>query len=144
MLSLVYSSSASDSFSEADLPALLAQSRDNNARLGLTGILLYRDGRFLQLLEGEQDAVRDRVAVIARDDRHARIRILIEDRIVTRQFPDWTMGYGAVAPVEVVAVPGYRTAFDDIAAAAENEAGSPVAAIRELVGWFQTRPTRLL
>jgi Sensors of blue-light using FAD len=143
VLSIVYSSSASDTFTEADLPALLAQSRDNNARLGITGMLLYRDGRFLQLLEGEKDVVRAKLEVIAGDDRHVRIRRLIEDDIGTRQFPDWSMGYGAALPGDVGAVPGYRTTFDDIVAA-ENEPGSPVAAIRELIRWFQTEPSRLL
>ena len=143
MLSIVYSSSASASFIEADLPKLLTQSRDNNALLRLTGLLLYRDGHFLQLLEGDDDIVRDRMDVIAGDPRHQRVRILLEDSIEAREFPDRTMGYGAVAPGYVDSVPGYRTTFDDIAAS-EIDPSSFIAALRELIRWFRTQPTSLL
>lgn len=143
MLSIVYSSSASDTFTEAGLPDLLVQSRENNARLGLTGMLLYRDGHFLQLLEGDDDVVRDRMDVIAGDLRHRHISTLLEVNIEARQFPDWTMGYGAIAPGDIDLVPGYRTTFDDITAS-EEESGSSRAALRELIRWFQTQPTGLL
>ena len=143
MLSIVYSSSASESFSEASLPDLLVQSRENNARLGLTGLLLYRDGHFLQLLEGDDDIVRDRIDVITHDARHQHVRILLEDAIDARQFPDWTMGYGAIAPSDVDSVPGYRATFEDISAITDAS-GSSTAALRELIRWFQTQPSGLL
>jgi hypothetical protein len=57
MLSLVYASSAKQLFSEEDLTALLQQSRDNNTRLGLSGLLLYKDGNFMQVLERPDDGL---------------------------------------------------------------------------------------
>jgi hypothetical protein len=57
MLSLVYASSAKQLFSEEDLTALLQQSRDNNTRLGLSGLLLYKDGNFMQVLERPDDVL---------------------------------------------------------------------------------------
>ena len=138
LLSIVYSSTATDTFSETGLPNLLAESRDNNARLGLTGVLLYREGRFLQLLEGEDDVVRDRMDVIALDPRHQHVAILLEDPIETRQFPEWTMGYESVASGEPDTAHGHRSSFDDIETPADP--GSPLAAVQELIRWFRTPP----
>ena len=53
MIALVYVSAARKLFDEAELSALLTQCRANNARLGVTGVLLYADGNFMQALEGE-------------------------------------------------------------------------------------------
>lgn len=54
---LIYGSSSTDRFSEADLVPLLQQAREKNQRLNVTGMLLYRDGNFLQVLEGERETV---------------------------------------------------------------------------------------
>lgn len=51
---LVYVRAASELFSKAELLALLAQSREKNKRLGVSGLLLYRDGYFIQLFEGDR------------------------------------------------------------------------------------------
>ena len=58
MFQLVYLSSASQPFSEDDLVALLTQARQNNTAHGLTGMLLYKDGNFMQVLEGDEAEVR--------------------------------------------------------------------------------------
>ncbi len=58
MFFLVYVSSATRPFSGEDLRALLATCRKNNAELGVTGMLLYKDGNFMQVLEGDEEAVR--------------------------------------------------------------------------------------
>jgi len=69
-LFLVYVSSATLPFSGEDLRALLATCRENNAELGVTGMLLYKDGNFMQVLEGDEQAVRGLYARIAADPRH--------------------------------------------------------------------------
>ena len=101
MLSLVYVSFATVPFSDADLVALLEKSRRNNTRDGISGMLLYRDGDFLQVLEGPEDAVRAAYARIARDNRHGRIMMLDESEISERAFGDWSMGYRRVKRGEV-------------------------------------------
>lgn len=93
MLSLVYVSAATAPFSPAELDALLATSRRNNSRDGISGILIYRDGDFLQVLEGPEPAVRSAYARIARDPRHMRIMMLDESRIEARAFGEWSMGF---------------------------------------------------
>jgi hypothetical protein len=57
MYQVFYSSAALVPFSDAELTDLLAVSRANNLRLGVTGMLLYHDGSFLQALEGEETIV---------------------------------------------------------------------------------------
>lgn len=136
MLSIVYSSAASQRFSHDDLAALLEQSRSSNAHDDLTGLLVYRDGRFLQLLEGPDDAVRKRMAVIEADDRHGTIRVLLEDEIEERQFPDWTMSFNETENGDVK-IPGYRRTFDDIDS--DRSTSGSLSALRALIGWFRAQ-----
>lgn len=93
MLSLVYVSAATQSYSPQELDALLEKSRHNNTRDGISGMLIYRDGDFLQVLEGPEEAVRTAFARIAKDARHQRIMMLDESRIEQRAFGEWSMGF---------------------------------------------------
>src|ERR1700712_1624399 len=97
MKSLVYLSSASYPYTDGDLATLLMNSRANNRELGLTGILLYREGQIMQLLEGPDDAVTTKYEVIAADRRHKRVKKLAENEVSERLFPEWTMGYQPVS-----------------------------------------------
>jgi hypothetical protein len=115
LLSIVYTSSASRPFEDGDLATLLMNSRANNRRLGLTGMLLHRHGQFLQVLEGPENAVIDRFTIISEDRRHARVRTLIEEPIVERAFPEWTMGYEAVTDTLARDIPGYTDFFGAVA-----------------------------
>ncbi|MHA7281485.1 BLUF domain-containing protein [Arthrobacter sp. TMS2-4] len=141
LLSIVYSSSAAHPYDDADLGALLALSRDNNARNGLTGMLLYRNGRFLQVLEGPEDVLRRRMSIIAADPEHTDVRILLQATIDERQFPDWTMGYESVSDSMADEVPGYRTTFSDLDR--EQDPTQSLQALRELIRWFQDRAVQL-
>ena len=106
MLSLVYVSSAVAEFTKADLVALLQQSRENNERLGITGLLLYKDGNFIQLLEGPEDAVRDLIRTVSADPRHRGIIRLLEEQ-AERRFPDWSLGFKDLNDPEIRELPGY-------------------------------------
>jgi hypothetical protein len=140
VLSVVYSSTATTSFSDADLGALLTVSRGNNARSGLTGMLLSRDDRFLQVLEGPEDQVEETMTRIAADSGHRDVRILLRGPIEQRQFPDWTMSFAQLSAAEEYRVPGYRATFEDLADES-NDVNTTTAAVRELIRWFQARPT---
>lgn len=93
MIQLVYLSSARPSFREANLAHILEASRRRNARAGITGMLLYGQGSFLQLLEGEAGAVETCLARIAADPRHSALRTVVRHEIAERDFGDWTMGF---------------------------------------------------
>lgn len=77
--------------SRADLQDLLACSVRNNRRLGITGLLLYAHGGFMQVLEGEAPGVAtvfDRIRV---DPRHCRLTVLLHAPIARRSFGHWAM-----------------------------------------------------
>ena len=93
MFTLVYVSAAVTWFSDRELRALLAQSRLSNAQTGITGMLLYKDGNFMQALEGEERTVRALEARIAADRRHQGMVTLHSGTVPQRQFSDWTMGF---------------------------------------------------
>jgi len=93
MLRLIYISTTRAPVSPAELDGILAVSRRNNARVGVTGLLVAGGRRFLQALEGPQDAVAETFARIGRDPRHFAVVTLRRDAIDARAFPDWTMGY---------------------------------------------------
>ncbi len=93
MFLLTYVSSATQLFSEEDLVKLLEKSRRNNHALGITGLLLYRDGNFMQLLEGEKETVLALAAKIEQDPRHHGFLPLIQQEQTEREFPDWAMGF---------------------------------------------------
>ena len=70
---------------------ILMRARKRNSSLGVTGALLCRDDIYIQLLEGEQDAVAEIYDSILNDDRHVDIRELAARETVTRMFPGWAM-----------------------------------------------------
>ncbi|MGA3292496.1 MAG: BLUF domain-containing protein [Candidatus Acidiferrales bacterium] len=107
MFHLVYVSSASQPFAKPELQALLEQSRPKNAKLGVTGMLLYKDGNFMQALEGEQEVVTKLASTIERDPRHKGVLILLRGTSEERFFPDWSMGFRDLADQNAAKTPGY-------------------------------------
>lgn len=107
MFWLAYVSSATQLFSKADLVDLLIRSREKNSRLGITGLLLYRDGNFMQVLEGEEKAVLELYGTICRDSRHFGQFILDQGHCDARQFSEWAMGFRDLSGQDVRAIPGF-------------------------------------
>lgn len=90
---LIYSSTAVRPMSARDLRALLRHARRKNERLGITGLLLYRGESFLQVLEGEHNAVEGLYDTIAQDDRHHSVTRVSGQSVSDYTFPDWSMGF---------------------------------------------------
>jgi hypothetical protein len=137
LFSSVYTSVATAPLDDAGLSDILTASRKNNSKVDVTGILLHRDGRFIQFLEGPEAAVRTVLARIEADPRHDKVRVLLEDTIATRQFAEWTMGYQPAGEAGGSMPEGFRRSFDDL------ETGDDrilmVQAARDLTQWFRTR-----
>ena len=104
---LIYVSIANEPFGDADLVALLNISRRNNERSGITGMLLYKDRRFLQILEGHEQAVRQTYARILRDPRHRDAVTLLEGKRSEREFEEWSMAFKHLDDEAVRATPGF-------------------------------------
>lgn len=111
MIQLVYMSAALCRPSRSELVALLAKARQNNSQLGVTGMLLYHDGSFMQVLEGDEQAVADLYNKIALDPRHAQAQVIYQGDIATRSFPNWSMGFCDGCDEAAEQVDGYQDFF---------------------------------
>lgn len=98
MRQLLYVSSTPRDIAPAALNAILATARANNALLGVTGLLIYIDGGFLQILEGDERAVRDLYMRICTDRRHWEVRLLLDREVESRAFTGWSMGFERPSP----------------------------------------------
>jgi hypothetical protein len=107
MFQYVYVSSAVVPFNGSQLQDLLTVSRDRNQECGLTGMLLYLHGNFIQLLEGEKEAVVATRERIGKDPRHRGMITLLETECEKRDFPDWSMGFENIEGPEAAKLPGY-------------------------------------
>lgn len=137
LISVVYTSHARAPFTDPDLEQLLATSRASNARRGITGMLLYRAGHFIQILEGPDAAVRELMRVIQSDPRHADVRIVRDEEIRERRFSEWSMGYEPISPPSHPAPDGFRDTFDDLGD--QDDPDNVLRAIGELTLWFRVR-----
>jgi hypothetical protein len=78
-------------YDDAILSAILVTARRNNSRRGITGALICRQDIYLQLIEGDADAIDAVFARIRHDDRHLAVTLLSRATVPARVFPDWAM-----------------------------------------------------
>jgi hypothetical protein len=104
MYQIVYASTASQEFTAADLKKLLLRARMRNKAAGVTGMLVFHDGAFLQALEGEKRAVVRIFDSIDKDPRHREIAVLHcgPGPEQQRVFGDWAMGFADLSGAAVL------------------------------------------
>ena len=107
LFQIVYTSTASESFDRAALKEMLKESVRRNTQAGVTGLLLYKDGCFMQALEGEEEAVIMLFSKTSRDPRHHHVIPLIHEPIEQRHFPDSAMAFRDLETPELRSLPGY-------------------------------------
>lgn len=107
MFHFVYASTATKLFTKPELRELLSKAERNNVKLGLTGMLLYKDGNFLQVLEGQKEVVMKLAATIGADSRHKGVLVLLQGSTEERDFPDWSMGFRDLEDRGAAKTPGY-------------------------------------
>lgn len=111
VLRLVYTSRATSDMPPERVATIVAKSRGSNRAKDITGALLYRDRVFLQILEGPAKAVEALYTGIARDPRHADVRILFQETDTRRLFPDWSMGHPDISAEDLERLPGFNRFF---------------------------------
>ena len=104
---LGYVSTEAVKFSEEALVALLSEARNANANRDVTGLLLYREGSFYQVLEGSESAVMATFHGIEGDPRHTEVRVLFSGETDVREFADWKMGFLNLDGVDVETLSGF-------------------------------------
>jgi Sensors of blue-light using FAD len=112
MIQATYISTPTRSMSTEDLMQILNSARQNNIRLGVSGMLLFTGSEFIQILEGEEKIIEELLAKIKQDPRHGDIRIIEKKKITTREYADWTMGFKHVDKNDLRDIPGLNKFFD--------------------------------
>ncbi|MCF8210111.1 MAG: BLUF domain-containing protein [Rhodoferax sp.] len=135
MMQLVYVSSANTTFSNQELLDLLIRAREKNHSLGISGMLLYKGGNFMQALEGEEETVKKLFKTIQTDPRHHSTEVLLEEPITERSFADWSMGFRDLSDPAVLSTPGF-TRFMNNPLTAETFRDDPTGCM-ELLNFFR-------
>lgn len=134
LVRLMYASRATAGMDHEELLAILRQSKAANPRLGITGVLCFSEGIFLQVLEGGRGAVNQLYNRIVADARHHQVELMLYEEISERRFAGWSMGqvnlarlnpslllkYSATAALDPFAVSGTvsMALFDELVATA--------------------------
>jgi hypothetical protein len=109
---VIYASVATRPIPEDELLVMLTRSRENNARLGITEMLLHCDGCFIQALEGPKAQVVALLKAIREDSRHHGLEVLFERPIKERSFSRWSMGFNRPSREELARIEGYTPFLD--------------------------------
>jgi len=107
---IIYISRSTRVFERKELHDLLEGSRIRNSEVGITGILLFKNGEFLQVLEGEIENVRALYQKIDKDPRHDDVQLVSEDPCTERSFQKWSMGF---ADLSGPRTPGFSDAIQN-------------------------------
>jgi len=90
---LIYISTATKYYSKKELDVIWTHAKNNNSKNDITGILLYQEGIFMQLLEGHKDDILSLYEVIQNDSRHICEKQPLIGTSSKRFFPDWSMDF---------------------------------------------------
>ncbi len=110
---LIYVSSARAELAAEDLQRVLESAFHHNTPQQVTGMLLYLDGCFMQVLEGEETAVDGTYARILKDPRHTGVMLVERAPIGKRSFGRWTMGFRQLQGSDVADHPAFAPFFSD-------------------------------
>ncbi len=107
----IYCSASTKVVKPTDLATLLAECREKNSKAGLTGMLLYSERTFFQVLERDRPVVEALLEKLTLDKRHARVTKILLEPIEQRSFAQWSMGYSKITKKELADIPGLNDFF---------------------------------
>jgi hypothetical protein len=110
---LIYVSSASYLMTDEELVDLLGKARRSNEQNDISGMLVYNEGCFIQVLEGPANALTETFRRIEQDPRHSQCIILLRQEINERAFEGWSMGFRSTSRQELEDLTGYVDFFED-------------------------------
>jgi hypothetical protein len=129
---LVYVSRAYENLCYSDIERILESSRTNNRKSDLTGLLVYKDEHFLQILEGEQSKVMETFSRIIKDKRGFQARVLTESYADSRIFNRWPMAFHD-ADID----PNMNALMNDLFSTAFSRGKKEKKIILEILGAFR-------
>ncbi|RYU92218.1 BLUF domain-containing protein [Mucilaginibacter terrigena] len=114
MKNIVYVSTAVKLMHENQLLDILHNSRQHNAALSISGVLLYSEGTFIQVLEGRDSVIDALYARIQADQRHKNIIKLIDEPITEKSFAQWLMGFAVTDAAKTEKLLGYLRSVNEL------------------------------
>lgn len=111
MIRVIYVSTAVGELTPSDIESILDASARNNGAAGVTGMLLFAGGTFMQVLEGEQAAVEQTYERIGRDPRHCNLFEMSREDVSEREFARWHMGFRRLAAADASGHPAFAPFF---------------------------------
>ena len=131
---------ANEKYDHDEMVYLLDIIRTNNKKLNVTGMLLYDDGSFFQVLEGDKAAVNSLFNIIEKYPRHSKVSKIVEEPIVSRSFSEWTMGYSDVSIKELKQIKALNDFFTENNSFTELDQGRALKLLNEFKnGKWRTR-----
>lgn len=112
LIQIAYVSSTRGLLTAREISELLVTSRERNHARGVTGVLLYKDGNILQVIEGEEETVQSLYSAIKRDARHTGVIRIYQKAIAARDFPEWTMGFHDLRAKDARQLEGFNEILD--------------------------------
>ena len=120
---LVYVSTRKPSCTDEEIEKILASCKKNNPSLEITGVLLYSDTKFIQMVEGEYKLLMELYDKIKLDDRHRNVMMISCGPIKEKAFPSWHMGSRKI--------PGGNFEFETDITKSENAVFNQILTISE-------------
>ena len=111
LVQLIYISSAIKELSDDELDNILESSIRHNQQQQVTGMLLYSDGNFMQVIEGEESKINETYERICEDTRHRNIILVNQETISEREFESWPMGFRRLSLRDAEENPTYAPFF---------------------------------
>jgi len=109
--------------SHDELLRLLTRARQFNHSRSITGMLLYCDGSFFQVLEGEEPEIDALYRMIRKDPRHGKITQIIKEPIAHRSFSEWSMAFAGATPDQLDKIEGLKDFFTSGSCLADIDTG---------------------
>lgn len=138
---VVYTSSAIADITDADLERLLEDARRKNVEVGVTGVLLYHDGAFLQYFEGPPAAVDQVYERIRRSTLHRGLIELTREPVTHRSFGQWVMGFTRVPPSTLLQMT--HASWEALAPRASDDAGPGSDGLQLLLHFWSTQSAKV-
>ena len=135
LIELLYTSTATGEMTEEQLAGLLEHCRRNNEAAGITGLLIFHEGTFMQVLEGEKQAVMDLYQRILLDPRHTGSRVLWQLPIEARTFGDWSMAFRPLSDLDPTRLEGYSRFLESGSTdSADGQGSSKALELMRIIG----------
>jgi hypothetical protein len=122
MKNIVYVSTAVKLMHENQLMDILHNSRLHNAALNISGVLLYSEGTFIQVLEGRDGVIDALYSRIQADHRHKNVIKLIDEPINEKSFAQWLMGFAVTDAEKAEKLVGYLRSLNELDLSSSNNA----------------------